>query len=133
MPAGATFVTGSIATDHLMRFPGRFADSLIDTYLDRVSLSFLVEDLVIRRGGVAANIAFGMGVLGLRPVLAGAVGADFGDYRAWLEGNGVDCTALHVSAAARTARFTCTTGDDQCQIASFYPGAMSESSSSCRG
>jgi adenosine kinase len=57
-------VTGSIATDHLMRFPGRFADSLIGTHLDRVSLSFLVDDLVIHRGGVAANIAFGMDVLG---------------------------------------------------------------------
>jgi adenosine kinase len=127
MPAGTTAVTGSIATDHLMRFPGRFADSLIGTHLDRVSLSFLVEDLVIRRGGVAANIAFGMGVLGLRPVLVGAVGTDFAGYRTWLEGHGVDCAALHVSATARTARFTCTTDDDECQIASFYPGAMSES------
>jgi adenosine kinase len=128
MPAETTLVTGSIATDHLMRFSGRFAESLIGSHLDRVSLSFLVDDLVTHYGGVAANISFGMGVLGLRPVLVGAVGTDFADYRAWLEGHGVDCTSVHVSATALTARFTCTTDRDQCQIASFYPGAMSEAS-----
>ena len=72
-------VTGSIATDHLMHFPGRFADQLIADQLHKVSLSFLVDDLVVRRGGVASNIAFGMGKLGLTPVLVGAVGADFAD------------------------------------------------------
>lgn len=121
-----TVVTGSIATDHLMRFPGRFAEQLVDTHLDRLSLSFLVDDLVIRRGGVAANIAFALGVLGHAPVLVGAVGPDFDDYRAWLERHGVDCAHLRVSTTAHTARFTCTTDDDQCQLASFYAGAMSE-------
>ncbi|WP_326552684.1 carbohydrate kinase family protein [Micromonospora sp. NBC_01813] len=119
-------VTGSIATDHLMHFPGRFADQLIADQLDKVSLSFLVDDLVVRRGGVAANIAFGMAQLGLRPVLLGAVGADFADYRSWLERHGVDCDSVHVSELAHTARFVCTTDDDLCQIASFYAGAMSE-------
>lgn len=121
-----TVVTGSIATDHLMRFPGRFAEQLVDTHLDRLSLSFLVDELVIRRGGVAANIAFALGVLGRAPVLVGAVGQDFDDYQAWLERHGVDCTHLRVSPTAHTARFTCTTDDDQCQLASFYAGAMSE-------
>ena len=119
-------VTGSIATDHLMHFPGRFADQLIADQLHKVSLSFLVDDLVVRRGGVAANIAFGMAQLGLRPVLVGAVGADFADYRSWLERHGVDCDSVHVSEVAHTARFVCTTDDDMCQIASFYAGAMSE-------
>ncbi|MEV4414720.1 carbohydrate kinase family protein [Catellatospora sp. NPDC049609] len=119
-------VTGSIATDHLMHFPGRFADQLIADQLDKVSLSFLVDDLVIRRGGVAANIAFGMAKLGLRPALVGAVGADFGDYRSWLERHGVDCDSVHVSDIAHTARFVCTTDEDLCQVASFYAGAMSE-------
>jgi adenosine kinase len=119
-------VTGSIATDHLMHFPGRFADQLIADQLDKVSLSFLVDDLVIRRGGVAANIAFGMGKLGLRPALVGAVGADFTDYRSWLERHGVDCDSVHVSEIAHTARFVCTTDEDLCQVASFYAGAMSE-------
>ncbi|MFS1300720.1 carbohydrate kinase family protein [Streptosporangium longisporum] len=119
-------VTGSIATDHLMTFPGRFGDQLIAEQLDRVSLSFLVDDLQIRRGGCAANIAFGMGCLGLRPVLVGAVGADFADYRSWLERHGVDCDSVHVSEVHHTARFLCTTDEDHNQIASFYTGAMAE-------
>jgi adenosine kinase len=119
-------VTGSIATDHLMHFPGKFAESLIADQLHKISLSFLVDDLVVRRGGVAANIAFGMGLLGLHPILLGAVGADFADYRSWLERHGVDCTSVHVSEVAHTARFVCTTDDDLNQIASFYAGAMSE-------
>ncbi|GAA3746139.1 carbohydrate kinase family protein [Plantactinospora mayteni] len=119
-------VTGSIATDHLMHFPGRFADQFIADQLHKVSLSFLVDELVLRRGGVAANIAFGMAQLGLRPVLLGAVGADFDDYRSWLERHGVDCASVHVSEVAHTARFVCTTDTEMCQIASFYAGAMSE-------
>jgi adenosine kinase len=119
-------VTGSIATDHLMHFPGRFADQLIADQLHKVSLSFLVDDLVVRRGGIAANIAYGMAQLGLNPVLLGAVGPDFADYRSWLERHGVDCDSVHVSDTAHTARFVCTTDDDLNQIASFYAGAMSE-------
>jgi adenosine kinase len=119
-------VTGSIATDHLMHFPGRFANQFLADQLHKVSLSFLVDDLVVRRGGVAANIAFGMAQLGLRPILLGAVGADFADYRSWLERHGVDCESVHVSEVAHTARFVCTTDQDMCQIASFYAGAMSE-------
>jgi adenosine kinase len=119
-------VTGSIASDHLMHFPGRFADQLIADQLHKVSLSFLVDDLVVRRGGVAPNISFGLSKLGLRPILVGAVGADFADYRSWLERHGVDCGSVHVSEVAHTARFVCTTDDDLNQIASFYAGAMSE-------
>ncbi|MFZ0322600.1 MAG: carbohydrate kinase family protein, partial [Actinomycetes bacterium] len=118
--------TGSIATDHLMTFPGRFTDSLVADKLDTVSLSFLVDHLEIRRGGVAANIAFGMGCLGLHPTLVGAVGADFADYRSWLERHGVDTASVHVSEVHHTARFICTTDEAQNQIASFYPGAMAE-------
>jgi len=120
-------ITGSIATDHLMHFPGRFSEQLMAEHLSNVSLSFLVDDLVVRRGGIAANIAFGMGQLGLRPALVGAVGGDFDlDYRGWLERHNVDCESVHVSELAHTARFVCTTDEDMCQIASFYAGAMSE-------
>lgn len=119
-------VTGSIATDHLMTFPGSFGDQLIAEQLDRVSLSFLVDDLQIRRGGCAANIAFGMGCLGLTPILVGAVGSDFADYRSWLERHGVDCDSVHVSETHHTARFLCTTDEHHNQIASFYTGAMAE-------
>ncbi len=119
-------VTGSIATDNLMHFPGLFSEQLLADQLDHVSLSFLVDDLVVHRGGIAANISFGMAQLGLKPILVGAVGADFGDYRSWLERHGVDCGSVHVSDVALTARFICTTDDDMSQLASFYPGAMSE-------
>jgi adenosine kinase len=121
-------VTGSIATDHLMHFPGRFAEQLVADQLDKVSLSFLVDDLDVRRGGIAPNIAYGMAQLGLTPTLVGAVGEDFADYRSWLERHGVDCGSVHVSETAHTARFVCTTDDDLNQIASFYAGAMTEAS-----
>ena len=119
-------VTGSIATDHLMTFEGRFADQLIADQLTQVSLSFLVDELEVRRGGVAANISFGLGCLGLNPILVGAVGADFADYAAWLERHGVDTSGVHVSEMRHTARFVCTTDRDHNQIASFYAGAMAE-------
>jgi adenosine kinase len=119
-------VTGSIATDHLMVFPGRFAEQLIKEQLERVSLSFLADRLDVRRGGVAANIAFGLGLLGLDPVMVGAAGLDFAEYGAWLRANGVDTRAVRVSETLHTARFVCTTDQDQNQIATFYAGAMAE-------
>ena len=119
-------LTGSIATDHLMTYRGRFADSLVVDQLDKIALSFLVENLEIHRGGVAANIAFGMGNLGQQPILVGAAGEDFAEYRSWLERHGVDCDSVHISETRHTARFICTTDDDMAQIATFYAGAMSE-------
>jgi adenosine kinase len=119
-------VTGSIATDHLMSFAGKFSDSLVVEQLDKIALSFLVDDLEVRRGGCAANICFGLGNLGLRPVLVGAVGEDFVDYRSWLVRHNVDCDSVHVSLTKHTARFVCTNDSTMAQIASFYAGAMSE-------
>jgi adenosine kinase len=110
-----------------MHFPGRFADQVVADQLDRLSLSFLVDDMVIRPGGVAGNIAYALGVLGRSPLLVGAVGADFGEYRARLEANGVDCSAVLVCDDVSTGRFVCTTDDDMRQIASFYTGAMARS------
>jgi adenosine kinase len=119
-------VSGSIATDHLMTFPGRFADQLVGDQLHTVSLSFLVDALDVRRGGVAANICFGMGQLGAAPVLVGAAGSDFEEYRAWLDRHGVDTASVRISEMLHTARFVCTTDADHNQIGSFYTGAMSE-------
>jgi adenosine kinase len=119
-------VTGSIATDHLMTFPGRFVEQLMPDKLDKVALSFLVDTLDIRRGGVAANIAFGLGCLGLHPLLVGTVGTDFGEYQDWLERHGVDTSRVRRTTLHHTARFIGTTDADMNQIASFYPGAMSE-------
>ncbi|MFE7136072.1 carbohydrate kinase family protein [Streptomyces sp. NPDC057638] len=119
-------VTGSIATDHLMTFPGRFADQLVADQLHTVSLSFLVDSLHVRRGGVGANICFGMGQLGTGPILVGAAGSDFDEYRAWLDRHGVDTASVRISEVLHTARFVCTTDADHNQIGSFYTGAMSE-------
>lgn len=126
MPVVNIVVAGSIATDHLMVFPGKFREQLVEGQFETISLSFLVDELEIRRGGVAANIAFGLGCFGLRPVLVGAVGRDFQEYREWLEAHNVDTESVHVSESRHTARFLCTTDADQNQIASFYPGAMTE-------
>src|SRR6058998_4363844 len=101
-----------------MTFPGRFADQLVADQLHTVSLSFLVDNLDVRRGGVGANIAFGMGQLGTEPILVGAAGFDFDEYRAWLDRHGVDTASVHVSDLKYTARFLCTTDRDNNQIAS---------------
>jgi adenosine kinase len=123
---GPLLIAGSIATDHLMSFGGKFSDSLVVEQLDKLSVSFLVQDLEIRRGGVAPNMCFGLGRLGLRPVLVGSAGEDFADYRSWLERHNVDCDSVHISETLHTARFVCTTDTTMAQFASFYPGAMSE-------
>jgi adenosine kinase len=112
--------------DHLMTFSGQFSESLLSERLDRVSLSFLVEDLQIRRGGIAPNICFGLAALGLDPLLVGSVGEDFADYRAWLERHGVQTWPVRVSETQHTARFICTTDSVNAQIGSFYTGAMAE-------
>src|SRR5688500_2748200 len=119
-------IAGSIATDHLMSFAGKFSDSLVVDQLDKLSVSFLVDDHEVRRGGCAANICFGLGNLGLRPVLVGAVGEDFADYRAWLERHHAHGDPAPVPQTRHTARFVCTNDQAMAQIASFYPGAMSE-------
>jgi adenosine kinase len=121
-------VTGSIATDHLMTFPGKFTEQFVEGQMENVSLSFLVDDLVQHRGGAGANMAYGLGLLGLGPVLVGAVGNDFADYDAWLTRHGVDTQSVHWSELKHTARFVCTTDVVNNQIASFYSGAMSEAS-----
>jgi adenosine kinase len=119
-------VAGSIATDHLMKFPGRFHEQLVAGKLDKVALSFLVDDLEIRRGGTAANVAFGLGCLGLRPLLIGSAGADFAEYRGWLDRHGVDTAGVRESELYHTARFVATTDRVGDQIGSFYVGAMAE-------
>jgi adenosine kinase len=119
-------VAGSVGRDHLMTFPGKFTDSLVADSLEKVSLSFLVDGLDIRRGGCAANIVFGMGVLGLNPILIAAVGKDWQDYESWLKRHGVDTSHVLVSQNLLTALYMVTTDTELNQIASFFPGAMSE-------
>ena len=119
-------ITGSIAYDYLMRFPGKFADHIIPDKIDRISLSFLVDDMTKHWGGVAANIAYTLALLGQlpRPKLVGTVGRDFGDYRAWLERVGVDTSTVRQIDDVFTASFFVNTDTANNQIASFYTGAM---------
>ncbi len=120
-------ITGSIAYDYLMRFPGRFRDHLIADKLDRISVSFLVESLNRQRGGVGANIAYSLALLGERPILMGTVGSDFGEYRTWLEEAGVDLSAVREIPDEFTASFFANTDAENNQIGSFYTGAMAYS------
>src|ERR1700749_106783 len=121
-------VTGPVATapPALLIFADKSTDTLIAEKLDKISVSFLVGDLEIRRGGVAGNISYGLGCLGLRPLLVGSVGQDFAEYATWLTEHGVDTSGVRTSATRQTARFTATNDEAGNQIASFYPGAMSE-------
>ncbi|MDE2776968.1 MAG: carbohydrate kinase family protein [Chloroflexota bacterium] len=119
-----TLVTGSIAYDYLMRFPGSFQQHFLPDRLHDLSLSFLVDDMTKHWGGVGANIAFTLAQFGARPKLMGTVGRDFGDYRRWLEGSGVDCSTVIQIDEVFTASFFANTDDDNNQLAFFYGGAM---------
>ncbi len=117
-------VTGSIAYDYLMSFPGKFTEHVLPEHLNRISLSFLVDSMDKRRGGCAPNIAYTLALLGERPLLMATAGEDFGDYRAWLETAGVDTAHVKQVAGKFTASFFCSTDQENNQIASFYTGAM---------
>ncbi|HOC19578.1 MAG TPA: carbohydrate kinase family protein [Vicinamibacterales bacterium] len=117
-------VTGSIAYDYLMSFPGSFSEHLLEGHLDRVSLSFLVDSMDKRRGGCAPNISYTLALLGERPRLMGTAGQDFDEYRTWLEAAGVDTSLVRQVTGKFTASFFCSTDKDGNQIASFYTGAM---------
>lgn len=120
----STVVTGSIAFDYLMSFPGKFTEHILPEHMHRVSLSFLVDSMDKRRGGCAPNIAYTLALLGERPRLMGTAGQDFDDYRRWLEAAGVDTSLVLQVDDKFTASFFCSTDADSNQIASFYTGAM---------
>ena len=120
-------LTGSVAYDYLMTFPGLFKEQILPERLASISLSFLVDSMSKQRGGIAPNIAYTMALLGERPRVMATVGVDFGDYRAWLESKGVDTTLMKVIPGLFTASFFATTDRASAQIASFYPGAMGQS------
>ncbi len=117
-------VTGSIAFDYLMSFPGKFTEHFLPEHMQRVSLSFLVDSMDKRRGGCAPNIAYTLALLGERPRLMGTAGQDFDDYRRWLEAAGVDTSLVKQVPDKFTASFFCSTDIESNQIASFYTGAM---------
>ena len=117
-------VTGSVAYDYLMTFPGKFKEHILPDKLEAISLSFLVDSLVRRRGGIAPNIAYNLALLGGRPRVFATVGTDFEEYRLWLESKGIDTTYAVVIENELTGSFFATTDKDNAQMASFYPGAM---------
>jgi len=120
-------LTGSVAFDYLMTFPGHFKEHLLPERLEKVSLSFLVDSMSRQRGGIAPNIAYTMALLGQRPRVMATVGEDFSDYRRWLDAQGIDTSLMKVIPAEFTASFFATTDQSSAQIASFYPGAMAQS------
>lgn len=119
-------VTGSIAFDYLMSFPGKFTEHFLPEHMNRVSLSFLVDTMDKRRGGCAPNIAYTLALLGERPRLMATAGQDFSDYRAWLEAAGIDTSLVKIVDGKFTASFFCSTDVANNQIASFYTGAMAD-------
>src|SRR5712692_5641816 len=117
-------VTGSIAFDYLMSFPGKFTEHILPEHLHRISLSFLVDNMEKRRGGCGPNIAYNLALLGERPFLMATAGEDFGDYRQWLEAAGIDTSLVKQIPGKFTASFFCSTDQANNQIASFYTGGM---------
>jgi len=119
-------VTGSIAYDYLMSFPGKFTEHFLPEHMNRVSLSFLVDSMDKRRGGCAPNIAYTLALLGERPLLMATAGEDFGEYRQWLQAAGIDTSQVQQIDGKFCASFFCSTDQDNNQIASFYTGAMAD-------
>jgi adenosine kinase len=117
-------ITGSVAFDYLMSFPGHFSDHILPEQIHQISLSFLVDSMRKERGGIAPNIAYNLALLGEHPTVMATVGQDFGEYRAWLENAGVDTSAMVVVEDEFTSSFFVNTDQDNNQIASFYIGAM---------
>ena len=117
-------LTGSVAYDYIMKFPGYFREHILPEHLGSISLSFLVESMVRQRGGIAPNIGYTLALLGERPRLWAAVGEDFEEYRLWLESVGIDASGARVIPGVFTASFFANFDQANAQIASFYPGAM---------
>lgn len=128
MREGRIVVTGSVAYDYLMTFPGHFVDVVVPDRMHRLSVSFLVDEMRRVRGGVAPNIGYGLALLGVRPLVMASAGPDAADYKAWLAAEGVDVSELRLFEDVFTASFFVSTDLDQNQIATFYAGAMAKAS-----
>src|SRR3989344_9278831 len=117
-------VSGSVAFDHIMSIPNRFADYIMPDKLHILNISFDVDKLRKSYGGNGANIAYGLGLFRLNPLLLASVGSDFGGYGNWLKSHGVDIAGVkHHQEVLTAAGFVVTDKDDN-QIWSFYRGAM---------
>lgn len=121
-------ITGSVAYDYLMSFPGKFSDHLLPDQLQNISVSFLVDSMKRLRGGVAPNIAYTNALLGGRPTIMAAAGSDFAEYEVWLQNQGIDTSGIVIFPEDYCASFFVNTDQDNNQIASFYTGAMANAS-----
>lgn len=121
---GQVLVTGSIAFDQIMLFPGNFKDHIKTEKLHVINISFLVSEMRKQRGGCAGNIGYSLALHGVDARIVGAAGNDFADYRAWLEEQGVDTSQVAVHDDVVTASCFITTDQVDNQITGFYPGAM---------
>lgn len=117
-------VTGSLAFDFIMNFPGKFSDYILPEKIHAINLSFLVKTLRRERGGCAANIAYNLALLGEKPAILGVLGRDGRRYQNWLQKQGIDVSQIKMSQSKETpSAFIMTDAADN-QITGFYPGAM---------
>lgn len=121
-------VTGSMAYDYIMSFPGRFVDHILPDQIEILSVSFLVDSMRRERGGCGGNIAYNLALLGQPTLLMATVGQDAPEYVAWLRDQGVDTSGVLQLSDEFTASFFVSTDRDNNQIASFYTGAMAKAS-----
>lgn len=123
---GKILVSGSIAYDNIMEFPGLFKEHILPDRIHSLNVSFLVETLKKVRGGTAPNIAYNLALVGQKPTIFGTAGKDFGEYRDWLNENGVETKLIRMLEDDFTANCFITTDMSNNQITGFYPGAMSK-------
>lgn len=119
-------VTGSLAYDYIMNFPGNFKDHILPDKVHMLTVSFLVDSMRRMRGGVAGNIAYSLALLGERPLVVGSAGGDFGEYREWMEDKGVDTSGIVEIEDDFTASCFINTDEANNQIVAFYSGAMED-------
>jgi len=120
----AILVSGSVALDHIMVFPDRFAQHILPDKVHALNVSFNITSLKTHFGGVAANIAYHLRLLGEDPIILATVGSDFGPYAEWLDKNKIRRDGIRVFEDVRTPQGFVTTDLDDCQIWAFYEGAM---------
>ena len=120
-------VSGSVALDHIMIFPDRFANHILPDQVHALNVSFNITSLDTHYGGVAANIAYHLRMLGADPLILAAVGSDFGPYASWLDRRGIRRDGIRVFDDIRTPQGFVTTDREDCQIWAFYEGAMARS------
>lgn len=118
------FVSGSLAYDRIMNFPGRFSDHILPDRIHNINVSFNVDSLVERPGGCAGNISYCLVLLGEQPLTLATLGRDCGQYLDWMEQNGMPRSGVQVVDTERTAGAYITTDQGDNQITGFHMGAM---------